>query len=323
MLKQLKWLLHPISLLILAQICWGLLMFVWIKWYLLKSQEMNDLLQKIPAPTAKSYGQWVVLAQGCLLMGFLLIALYMIFVSQRKLSKTTKMQDTILSSVTHELKTPLASIRLYTETLLMRSLGATEQKKFLQRSLTETERLQKLIDTVLVSARLESGQTPLAHTRVNLKNILSDCFLQAKDRFGDTRRFELFVEQSNTPHPFVGWGNPHHLTMLFDNLLDNAVKHTPLHGHIQARLTLKKNTLLVVAITDTGLGIEKHNLKKIFKKFYTIERHLKTKVQGSGLGLSVCASIVKEHHGKIYAHSDGLNKGSTFYVEFQRFSAHS
>lgn len=320
MFKKLKWLLHPISILVIAQICWGLLMFVWIRWYILRSQEINTFIEKFPVAATNS-GQWVILSQGCILMGFILIALYMIFVSQRRLSRITKMQDAILSNVTHELKTPLASIRLYAETMLLRNVTEEERKKFLTRTLKETERLQKLIDTVLISARLESDKSSLVHSRVNLCEILNACFNRVRDRFSDLRHFEFQNLETQTDSPHFVWGNPYHLSMLFDNLLDNAVKYTEKNGCIQAGIILKKETIQVF-IKDNGQGIEKNNLKKIFKKFYRIERNSKMKIQGSGLGLFVCISIVKEHHGKIFALSDGLNKGSTFYVELQRLSSH-
>lgn len=295
-------------------------MFVWIRWYILRSQEINSFIEKIPVP-ATSSGQWVILSQGCILMGFILIALYMIFVSQRRLSRITKMQDTILSNVTHELKTPLASIRLYAETMLLRNVAEEEKKRFLSRTLKETERLQKLIDTVLISARLESDQSSLAHSRINLNELLNGCFTQVKDRFGDTRIFDFQALQIKEDNTHFILGNPYHLSMLFDNLLDNAVKYTEKGGLIQGGV-LQKKGYLQIYIKDNGLGIEKNNLKRIFKKFYRIERNSKIKVQGSGLGLSVCQSIVKEHHGKIFAHSDGLNKGTTFYVELQRLTTH-
>ncbi|APJ03355.1 sensor histidine kinase [Silvanigrella aquatica] len=320
MLKKLKWLLHPISILILAQICWGLLMFVWIRWYILRSQEINSFIEKIPVPPTSS-GQWIILAQGCILMGFILIALYMIFVSQRRLSRITKMQDTILSNVTHELKTPLASIRLYAETMLLRNVADEERRRFLTRTLTETERLQKLIDTVLISARLESDKSSLAHVRINLNELLMGCFAQVKERFGESRVFEFQTLESDEENSYFVWGNPHHLSMLFDNLLDNAVKYSEKGGMIQGGIIPKKESVQIY-IKDNGVGIEKNNLKKVFKKFYRIERNAKLKVQGSGLGLSVCQSIIEEHHGKIFALSEGLNKGTTFYVELQRLTTH-
>lgn len=321
MLKKLKWIIHPISILILAQICWGLLMFVWIRWYILRSQEINALLTKIPLSTAPS-GQWVILAEGCLLMAFLLVSLYMIFVSQRRLSRITKMQDTILSSVTHELKTPLASIRLYTETMLLREIPIEEKKKFLNRVLGEVERLQKLVDTILISARLNSDHsTTNNHIKMDLIEIINTSMIRMKERFDHMRLFEFKIRPENTPCSFYILGNSQHLSTLFDNLFDNAVKYTKKNDLISIELLLGNENILV-SVHDNGIGIEKRDLKKIFKKFYRVDKSAKSKVTGSGLGLSVCHSIVKEHNGKIYAKSDGLNKGTTFYVEFKRFPSY-
>lgn len=321
MLKKLKWIIHPISILILAQICWGLLMFVWIRWYILRSQEINALLTKIPLSTAPS-GQWIILAEGCLLMAFLLVSLYMIFVSQRRLSRITKMQDTILSSVTHELKTPLASIRLYTETMLLREIPIEEKKKFLNRVLGEVERLQKLVDTILISASLNSDHnTTKNHIKLDLIEIINTSMTRVKERFDHMRLFQFKIRPANTQCSFYMLGNSQHLSTLFDNLFDNAVKYTKKNDLISIELLLGNENILV-SVHDNGIGIEKRDLKKIFKKFYRVDKSAKSKVTGSGLGLSVCRSIVKEHNGKIYAKSDGLNKGTTFYVEFKRFPSY-
>lgn len=254
-------------------------------------------------------------------MAFILIGLYMIFVNQRRLSRLAKMQDAILSSVTHELKTPLASIRLYTETMLLRSLTESDRLKFLQRTLSEAERLQRLIDTVLISARLQSNTPSMSLTRLDLKEIIDACFNKAKERFSDSRHFELSFQGLDKDENLPLYGNPYHLSTLFDNLLDNAVKYTKKDGHIHVD-TLVKKEQIIVSVKDDGVGIEKENLKKIFEKFYRIDNHAQSIIKGSGLGLSVCYSIVKEHSGKIYAHSDGLNTGSTFYVEFKRIYSH-
>jgi signal transduction histidine kinase len=296
-------------------------MFVWIRWYILRSQEINALLTKIPLSTAPS-GQWVILAEGCLLMAFLLVSLYMIFVSQRRLSRITKMQDTILSSVTHELKTPLASIRLYTETMLLREIPIEEKKKFLNRVLGEVERLQKLVDTILISARLNSDHsTTNNHIKIDLIEIINTSMIRMKERFDHMRLFEFQIIPENAPRSFYILGNSQHLSTLFDNLFDNAVKYTKKNDLISVELSLGNENILV-SVHDNGIGIEKRDLKKIFKKFYRVDKSAKSKVTGSGLGLSVCHSIVKEHNGKIYAKSDGLNKGTTFYVEFKRFPSY-
>ncbi|MES2616028.1 MAG: ATP-binding protein, partial [Bdellovibrionota bacterium] len=175
---------------------------------------------------------------------------------------------------------------------------------------------------VLISARLQSNKPSVGLARVDLREILGACYNKAKERFSDTRVFEFKYPNLEKNDPLFLLGNPYHLSTLFDNLLDNAVKYTNLNGHIILETIIKKDQF-VISVTDNGCGIEKENLKKIFEKFYRIDNQSQTIIKGSGLGLSVCYSIVREHSGKIYASSDGLNKGSTFYVELKRLSSHN
>lgn len=313
MFKKFKWIFHPISLFITAQICLFLLMFTWIRWYLLRSQEIKDLLEHIPFASQPS-GQWVILVQGCILMGFLLLAIYLIFVSQRRLVKITKMQDTILSSVTHELKTPLASIQLYTETMLMREVKPTDQKKFLKKTLLEAQRLQALIQSILLSARLDFDATKKSFSKLDFREVLENCYQQLLERFSDTRQLSLDIDFQG---PCFLWGEREHLEMLLSNLFTNAHKYTENQGKIAVKLVKKKDTC-VLTVEDDGIGIEKKYLKKIFRKFYRVAKTSQIKVAGSGLGLSVCRSIVQQHGGHITAVSEGHGQGSRFVVNLPR-----
>jgi signal transduction histidine kinase len=209
----------------------------------------------------------------------------------------------------------------YTETMLLRNVSEQDRQTFLTRTLSEAERLQRLIDTVLISARLQSNKASSNLGRVDLKEILLASYNKAKERFSESRHFELNFQDINEEGSLFLLGNSYHLSTLFDNLLDNAVKYTKKEGRIKVETLLKKD-LIIIAIKDDGCGIEKDNLKKIFKKFYRVDNQAQTIIKGSGLGLSVCYSIVKEHSANIYAQSEGLNKGSTFYVEFKGISSH-
>lgn len=319
-LPRLRWLFHPISIFVVAQVSWGLLMFVWIRWYVMRSKEIDDLVHRIPMTESLRTGQSVVLIEGCLLMAIILVGLYVIFVSLRKQVRLNKLQDSILSSVTHELKTPLASIRLYSETMLLRDLGAEERNKFLRRMLAEAERLQKLIDTVLISARIEGGNPGNESERIDLSECAERCFRRARDRMGDRRQMTLKKTGLDGEGAFWLTCNPHQMEMIFDNLLDNAVKYTGEGGKIDVGVEAARDTIRI-RVSDDGLGIDKAHLKKIFNKFYRSDRNAVKKVHGSGLGLFVSHSIVKAHDGRIYATSDGQGKGASFYVEFQRNSS--
>ena len=316
-MKQIKWLFQPVLIFVVAQVSWALLMAVWIRWYVTRNREIDDLLMKYSVKEGFGTGQWVVLLEGCLLMAIILVGLYIIFASLRRQTKLNKMQDSILSNVTHELKTPLASIRLCCETLLLRNLSTEEQHKFLKRALSETERLQKLIDTVLISARMTSEAVPNDFERVRLMDTLEHSWKKILERFGEQRHFEWTADPNVSAESVYVEGNPHQLAIVFDNLLDNAVKYTERGGHIHLKVSLT-NQFVKLHLFDDGMGIEKQNLKKVFRRFFRAEKSSVRKVQGSGLGLYVCHTIAKAHGGKIYANSEGPGKGSSFHVELPR-----
>jgi signal transduction histidine kinase len=316
-LKKLKWLFQPVLIFVVAQVSWALLMAVWIRWYVVRINEIDELISRFPIKENFGTGQWVVLVEGCLLMGIILVGLYIIFVSLRRQTKLNRMQDSILSNVTHELKTPLASIRLYTETLLLRDLGPAEREKFLRRSLSETERLQKLIDTVLISARMTAEKTHHDFQRVAIKELVSDSWKKTLERFGETRAFSFKVTPDIPVDQVFVHGNSLQLSIVFDNLLDNSVKYTEQGGRIHLDLEIT-NQWIRIALFDDGMGLEKKSLKKVFQRFYRAEKASLHKVQGSGLGLFASYSIVKAHRGKLFATSDGLGKGSCFHVELPR-----
>jgi len=323
---KIRWFFQPVLIFVVAQVSWALLMFVWIRWYLIRNQEIDALLKKFPLK--ETTGQWVVLLEGCLLMAIILVGLYGIFVSLRKQTRLNKLQDSILSSVTHELKTPLASIRLYAETMLMRSVSDADREKFLRRTLTEAERLQKLIDTVLISARMQSDGSikEKEKEKIDLIPIVLSSWRRTTERMGERRQFTLETRITTDDETFIRACNAHEMGIVFDNILDNAVKYTAdAQGqHKPGQITLcveASPTHLRVKVTDNGMGIEKPHLKKIFGRFYRAEKMSILKVHGSGLGLFVCQTIVNAHKGRIFATSDGPGKGSTFYVEFAGHAA--
>jgi two-component system phosphate regulon sensor histidine kinase PhoR len=148
--------------------------------------------------------------------------------------------------------------------LLLRNVSEQDRLKFLKRTLSEAERLQSLIDTVLISARLQSDKASLNLTRVDLREIIHTCFNKAKERFSETRHFDISFIDNKEVHLFI-LGNPYHLSTLFDNLLDNAVKYTDKDGQIKLNVIVKKDAIFI-SVKDNGCGIERENLKKIFKK---------------------------------------------------------
>ncbi len=317
--RRLGWLVHPVFIFVVAQVSWALLVLVWIYWYLERRKELDAAFQRLASEHFHS-GHWIILMEGCILMGIILAGLYVIFVNQRKQSKLNKFKDMILDSVTHELKTPLASIRLYAETLLLREVSRPEQVRFLNRTLQETERLQKLIDSILISAINESEQATVPLEPLALLGVVEGCWNRAWERHGDSRNFTM--DQSHLEDTgFEVRGNLSQLAMLFDNLLDNAVKYTAPGGTIQMYLSSAGNTF-TVCVTDDGIGIDPAHLSQIFTKFYRIGDNRALHASGSGLGLWACRTIVQLHRGRIFAASEGKGKGAAFYVKLERNHRH-
>lgn len=292
---------------------------------MIRNREIAAIVERIPIrenfSENLSTGQWVIMLEGCLLMGIILVAIYAIFVSFRKQVNLNKLQDSILSSVTHELKTPLASIRLYTETLLLRPMSEAERTKFIRRILSEADRLQKLIDCVLISARVEAEKIDNIREETDLISMAHASWQRARERFGEKREFHFTKNVDTRDGTFIFNCNPLQVPILIDNLLDNAVKYTDDAGKISMTIDATEESVKL-CVSDNGLGIEKPFLKKVFQKFYRVDRNSRVRVNGSGLGLFVCESIVKSHGGRIYAQSEGPGKGASFHVEFERYVAY-
>jgi signal transduction histidine kinase len=200
--------------------------------------------------------------------------------------------------------------------MLLRELNPEDRRKFLGRTLSETIRLQNLVDSILVAARLESQSYTVQRETIDLVALVEQTVAQFRDRIGTQR--EIIFEKIDPlkKKEFLIDGDTIQLQMVFDNLLSNAFKYTSENGQIKVLSTLGSKGFSV-DIQDNGVGIEKDALKKIFDKFYRAEGTSRIRVQGSGLGLFIARSVVLEHGGNLIAESEGPEKGAEFHVEFQ------
>lgn len=314
--KRFQWIVHPITVFVFAQICWALLVFTWIWWYFDREKAISSILARVPAPPELQAGQWIILLQGGILLALILLGLLMTFISQRKQVRLNRLHESFLSNITHELKTPIASIRLATETLLLRKIPEDGQKKFLERTLSESIRLQNLVDSILVAARLESKSYNHPKESIDLVALVENSVASFSERFGNDRVIQFEKKYSGKKQEFNLEGDPIQLQMLFDNLLSNAYKYTNSGGQIKITSQLTSKAFSV-DIADNGVGIEKEALSKIFDKFYRAEGTSRIRVQGSGLGLFIARSVVLAHGGTLTASSEGPEKGAQFHVSFE------
>ena len=229
--------------------------------------------------------------------------------------RRNEQHDAFINAVTHELKTPVASIRLYLQTLQQRDIEPDKRQEFLSTMLSDTDRLQSTIDQVLLAGKTGSSRKIAHRSDVDLAELIDDCVMVASRRHGLTGG-ELAV-QNRIPEgeSLVVDGEPEELRAAIGNLLDNAVKYSGETIKVLVELEKLSGRRAAIRVTDTGVGITNDELKRVFKRFYRIPGVLSTRVKGTGLGLSIVLSVAKRHGGKPYVESQGKGKGSAFTIE--------
>jgi len=221
--------------------------------------------------------------------------------------------DAFINAVTHELKTPVASIRLYLQTLQQRDVAPEQRQEFINTMLADTDRLQSTIDQVLLAGKIGSHRRLVNRSDVDLVELVNDCVRVAAQRH-HLANGELEVrDQTPKGEAMIVDGEPEELRVAIRNLLDNAVKYSGESIHVVVELKKLSDERMALHVTDSGVGINDSELKRIFKRFYRIPGVLSIKVKGTGLGLSIVQSVAKRHGGKAYATSD--ESGSTFTIE--------
>jgi two-component system, OmpR family, sensor histidine kinase SenX3 len=230
--------------------------------------------------------------------------------------RRNEQHDSFINAVTHELKTPVASIRLYLQTLQSRSLDEAKRQEFYRIMLDDSDRLLHTIEQVLRAGSTQSQFRRIAQARVDLTEIAAECVRLAQTRFhlaGDTMRFEPRVKG-----PAIVVGDADELKAAVWNLIDNAVKYSV--SDPQVSVTLEETadgSRYALKVADRGAGISPNELKRVFRRFYRIHG-MSVRPKGSGLGLFIVRSVARRHGGKAFAESEGAGRGSTFTILLPR-----
>ncbi len=250
---------------------------------------------------------WMIVGEGGVFLVMLVLGFWYIKRTISRELQLARMEKTFLLSVTHELKTPIAAIRLFLETMKARKLTEEQTKNILNDALRETERLQMLSENILLATRFDKGRGELMNEQVHL----SDMLVQLSQRVQATNKvhFQLNVEED-----VLMRGDRELLRAMCSNLIENAVKYSAAEAKISISLkALGKE--IIVTIADNGIGIPDDEKLKVFDKFYRSGNEQTRQHKGTGLGLYIASSVVRLHHGNIRV-LDNIPNGCVFEVVF-------
>jgi two-component system, OmpR family, sensor histidine kinase SenX3 len=235
--------------------------------------------------------------------------------------RRNEQHDSFINAVTHELKTPITSIRLYLETMQRRDVGEAQRQQFFTLMLSDTDRLLGTVDQVLTAGESGYKRGKRHHVDLDFRALVHECIELARTRHHlDSAAIEF---ESGAHGEYLNLdADPVGLRTAVSNLLDNAIKYSGDKVEISVGLeTADQGKLVVLRVVDRGVGIPAPELKRIFKRFYRVPGRHSFKVKGTGLGLFIVRAIAKAHGGKAYAASEGEGRGTTMTLELPRKTA--
>jgi two-component system sensor histidine kinase SenX3 len=226
--------------------------------------------------------------------------------------RRNEQHNAFINAVTHELKTPVASIRLYLETLQTRPVDDSKRQEFYRIMVEDSDRLLASIEQILRTGRIGSAShRKLNLIRIDLNGVVEECLTR-------TRTLHRLSSESleYLPGPEITiMGDPDEVRAAISNLIDNAVKYSGSAVKVVVETVPVDDKFVSVRVRDEGAGIPKMELKQIFKRFYRVPGPLATRVKGTGLGLYIVRSVAKRHGGRAWAESEGPGRGSTFVLQ--------
>jgi two-component system, OmpR family, sensor histidine kinase SenX3 len=230
--------------------------------------------------------------------------------------RRNEQHDAFINAVTHELKTPIASIRLYLETLKTRDVDEAQRQEFYNIMLADSDRLLLTVEQVLRAGRTGHRSRRIANSVIDVDEMVRECLERTRLRYGlDESHIVYSPAEANGVKVS---GDPDELRAAFSNLLDNAVKYSDDEVQVSVSVAATEDKRVVVRVSDRGIGIPNAQLKRIFTRFYRVPGRFMARVKGTGLGLFIVQSVVRKHGGRVFAESPGLGHGSTFTIQLPR-----
>ena len=254
---------------------------------------------------------------GAIIAGLVLNTIFLVREVRRN-----EQHDSFINAVTHELKTPIASIRLYLQTLQRLDVPEAQRRQFYELMLLDTERLLHTVEQVLKAGEAAHKKDPLQRAPVEFNSLVRECVELARTRHhlqaADFDYRESLSSPAQNGDGAIVQGDADELRTAVSNLLDNAVKYSPDGVHISVELDVPDAGRVVLRVRDQGVGIPEQELKRIFRRFYRVRQRSLAQLKGTGLGLFIVRSIARKHGGRVFAESEGAGKGTTLTLELPR-----
>ena len=226
--------------------------------------------------------------------------------------RRNEQHDAFLNAVTHELKTPIASIKLYLETLKARDVAEDKRREFYDIMLSDSDRLLATVEQVLQASRTREKERLMNVAEIDIGGLLTETIAMVRKQYDLDEAAIKFAEPTER---FNVLGDKSDLRTAFANLLDNAIKYSPSPPKISVRIRSSQKKIEVF-VRDNGVGLARGDLKRIFRRFYRVHNAAAfSDAKGTGLGLVIVRSIIGKHGGRINAESRGVGKGSTFIIQ--------
>ncbi len=280
-----------------------------VAWNLVVVSDLRPVAEQLTAL------HWVLLVLGSLFFALLIAGLSLLCAWLVREMRQSQRQQAFLDAVTHEMKTPLASLRLYVDTLRRHELESERRAEFLGRMGEDVDRLERTVEQVLAAARAAARARRPRREAVDLTTVLEDAVRDVRERY----RLEPEVLRLEVTGAPIVRGQAYELALVFRNLLDNAVKYSPERVDVEVGAREGEGGV-EVEIVDRGLGIPREELRRIFQPFYRAGRHT-SRAKGLGLGLFIVRFLLRRQGGRVEVRSDGPGHGSRFLVRLRAASA--
>jgi signal transduction histidine kinase len=313
-MKLFRRLTNPLMVFIGIQLAWILIVVYWVSWFLKSNRKLRDLAEQYSPGLSQNHIDWLSMVEGLVLLVAILAGVYVIFVYWKRQSALAREQRNFISQISHEFKSPLASLQLHLETIRLRHPSPEQMNAFFDIMLDDTARLRNLVENLLTTHRLEQKKIRLDLKNENLSQLVETFLSRQRPLLPEGSRLYTDI----APDLFARV-DEETLNMALRNLLENAVLYSDGPPDITITLQAEGDNWCHLCIRDRGRGIADRDRKKVFRMFYRV-RKTSENIRGSGLGLFIVRAVVWRHRGRVWLESPGIGKGTTFHILLPRHS---